>query len=325
MIHFEHRILGWGVFFIVLGLVPLAVRSGLVAADLRWWELWPLLLVGWGLSLVLRRTPAAALGGLLVAATFGAMIGGLLAGGFDGGRLGFACGRAEGSAFPTRTGTFAGSEASVGLELSCGDLTVEGVHGTSWSVAGTAPPDRGPEIEADHRHLRVRSAEQPRAFGWLFGGAEAWQVELPTEVALDLSLTLNAGQATIAPGVADLARVSVTLNAGSASLDLDAARLRSLSATVNAGSLVVRLPADDVSGSLTVNAGSIAICAPPGVGLRLVTAENPVGSDGFAEAGLSRSGNVWTNPEYATAPTRIELSTTANAGSISLNDEEACR
>lgn len=325
MIRFEHRILGWGVFFIVLGLVPLAVRSGLVAADVRWWELWPLLLIGWGVSLVFRRTPAAVLGGLLVAATFGAMIGGLVAIGSDGGRLGFACGRVEGAAFPTRTGTFAGPEASVGLELSCGELTVEGVHGASWSVTGTAPPDRGPEIEADDRRLRVRSAEQPRGFGWLFGGAEAWQVELPTEVVLELSLTLNAGEATVDPGAADLARISVTLNAGSASLDLNAARLRSLSGTVNAGSLVVRLPADDVSGSLTVNAGSIAICAPPGVGLRLVTAENPIGSYGFAEAGLTRSGNVWTNPDYATATNRIELSTTANAGAISLNDEEACR
>ena len=41
-------LLGWGVFFIVLGAVPLAVRSGLLseASLANAWQLWPLLLIG---------------------------------------------------------------------------------------------------------------------------------------------------------------------------------------------------------------------------------------------------------------------------------------
>jgi hypothetical protein len=253
------------------------------------------------------------------------MLGGLFVSGVDVGRIGGACGRPEGPPFPSRSGTFAGSRATVELELSCGELVVEGLPGSGWTVSGTAPADRPPAVEVGPERLAVRSEPGPRTLVWPFDDAEAWRVGLPTDVALDLSITLNAGSASVDPGAAALETASLTVNAGSATLDLDAAHLRSLSATVNAGSLVVRLPAADVRGSLTVNAGSIAICAPDGVGLRFTTTDNPLGSYGFAEAGLTRSGNVWTNAAHATATIRIELATTANAGSISLNREASCR
>ena len=73
--------LGWGVFFVTLGLVPLAVRYGWI--DPAWfddiWRLWPLILIGIGVGLLLRRTAFAALGNVIVGLTFGLMIGGALA------------------------------------------------------------------------------------------------------------------------------------------------------------------------------------------------------------------------------------------------------
>ncbi len=323
VIRVDGRLLAWGVFFVTLGLVPVAIRSNLLAAKLPWFDLWPLLLIGWGISLLLRGTPARAIGGLLVAMTLGAILGGVLSAGFDIGRIGLACGRPGGDAFASQSGLFAEPRAAVSLNLTCGELTVSGRPGRGWSVSGTAPGGRGPTISADAGRLAVRSTDEGRGVFWLIGDSERWQVDLPTEVALDLSVTLNAGEATIDPGSSRLDRASLTLKAGSATLDLEAATVGSLSGTVNAGSLVIRLPAADLTGSLTVNAGSIALCAPPGVGLRLTTNENPTG--GFDLPGLTRSGNVWTNAEYATARVRIELSTTANAGSISLDTDPACR
>jgi hypothetical protein len=325
VIRFDRHLLGWGVFFIALGFSALAVRSGAVPAGLPSWDLWPLLLIGWGLALVLRRTPGAALGGLLVAATFGAMIGGFVGAGFDVGRLGALCGQpgGPGGLSVSRSGAFTGARAAVDLELRCAELTVVGIPGSTWAVSGTAPSDRPPTIEAAGDRLTVRSGSG--AGGWPFGGAERWRVELPTAVPLDLSLTVDAGSAEVEAGAADLGAASVTLNAGTAVLDLSAARIGSISGTVNAGSLVVRLPADDLTGNLTVNAGSIAVCVPAGVGLRITTADNPLGRYDVAAAGLVRSGNVWTNAADATATTRIELTAIANAGSIALNPEASCR
>ncbi len=76
-----HRsFLGWGIFFILVGAVPLAFQAGWLTSEqvASAWTLWPLILVGIGLGLVLRRTPLEGLGGLIVAGVFGIIIGGLL-------------------------------------------------------------------------------------------------------------------------------------------------------------------------------------------------------------------------------------------------------
>src|SRR6476619_7537957 len=79
--HVDRRFLAWGVFFLVLGGIPLAVRQGWIPASALEgaWELWPLILIGIGLHLALRRTSLAALGGLVVAATFGLLLGSAIA------------------------------------------------------------------------------------------------------------------------------------------------------------------------------------------------------------------------------------------------------
>ena len=64
--HIDRRLLGWGVFFILVGAIPLAVRGGFLDAEERvssWPSLWPVLLIGWGLGLLLRRTPVEWIGG----------------------------------------------------------------------------------------------------------------------------------------------------------------------------------------------------------------------------------------------------------------------
>ena len=96
-----------------------------------------------------------------------------------------------------------------------------------------------------------------------------------------------------------------------------------LDGTVNAGQLVVWLPERPLEGGLTVNAGSLSICAPEAVGLRLVTG-GALSSNDFEDAGLVRSGDAWETPDFATAPIRITLDVTANAGSMSLDPQDEC-
>ena len=102
-------LLGWGVFFIVAGSIPLLVQAGVLdpARVRQVWQLWPLILIGIGLGLILQRTRAAIVGGLVVAATFGILVGGWFAVGFVPGAGFGACGiggNDAGQAFPTRTG-----------------------------------------------------------------------------------------------------------------------------------------------------------------------------------------------------------------------------
>lgn len=73
----DRDLFGWGVFFAVAGSLALAIQEGLVA-DRAWWSFWPLILVGVGVGLIMRRTALEPLGGVPVGATFGLMVGGSL-------------------------------------------------------------------------------------------------------------------------------------------------------------------------------------------------------------------------------------------------------
>jgi hypothetical protein len=321
----DSRFLRWGVFLIFLGGVPLAVQAGWlsVTAVAGWWRYWPLILIGIGVGLLLRRTPVHFLGGLIVAATLGLMIGGLLAGGVSTG-IGFGCvTNHSGTAFATTSGTFA-ADGTVGIEMSCGDLTVNAASGRVWIVSGRSSDGHVPVTAAQADRLEL----QPPGRSWLgpFGdqASEDWTVSLPTDPKIALDATLNAGTAGLDLSGAHLSRLSMTTNAGTTTIDLDGANLTTLSYTLNAGSTRIALPSTSMTGSATVNAGSLGLCVPTGADLR-IESSSILASNNFAERGLIQTGSTWTSPAYGLSPIQIDLSLTANAGSIELDPTGGCR
>ncbi|HEY3335026.1 MAG TPA: hypothetical protein VGK16_07275 [Candidatus Limnocylindrales bacterium] len=329
--HVNRSLLGWGVFFIVLGAVPLTVRAGVLDAAVvaGAWQLWPLILIGAGLGLVLARSRAAVVGGLVVAVTAGLMAGSLLTNGIGGFGDGFApCGAGPaggGTPFAEQRGTF-GAAARVSIQLDCGSVEVASAAGSTWNVAGTTRNGRPPDVNSASDRLAIEPASPGTRFGLSSAAGVAWVVTLPQGPRTSFDLTLNAGSAHAAFDAMALDRVTADVNAGSALLDLgNATGTGTLDATVNAGSLAVILPAASVGGSLTANAGSIELCVPDGVDLRIHAGDNPLGSNNYKEAGLVQSGSTWTTPAFGIGQSRIELSTTANLGSITLNPEGGCR
>ncbi len=322
-------VLGWVLLFITVGLVPLAVRSGLVDAGTvrRAWELWPLILIGIGLGLVLQRTRAAFVGGVLVALTFGLMGGSALAVGFGPvaglGTCGFVGGAGTGEGFAARSGTLGGT-ARVTLELSCGELTAASGPGSAWQVSGSSGDGTPPDITASDSRLSVRS---PDRHGFDLAGGSSWSLTLPRDPSLQLGLTVNAGTARLDLAGMAVTDVDATVNAGDAHLDLSTATgMRTVSMSVNAGSGALSLPTPDgiLSGNLSANAGSISVCVPAGVALRIDASDNPLGSNNFGSQGLTRNGNVWQNQVPGLSANRIELNTSANLGAINLNPESGC-
>jgi hypothetical protein len=326
----DRSFVGWGLFFIVVGAIPLAVHGGALTADqvLDWWRFWPLILIGVGLAIVLRRTPLEALGGWLVAITTGAMLGSLLATGVVGigGFSGDFCGQAERAvSFPSQSGAFF-ERATVELELNCGDVNVSTQAGNNWTVEGEDRTPGGPEVEVGERSLAVRSSDAVRGPFDLIGRHTAWRVGLPTEPRLDLDAKVSAGSATFDLDGADLDAMTFELNAGGATVDLGQARaVGQILMKVNAGSMALTLPATSTSGTIQLNAGSVELCAPPGVALRLTTNESLVTSFDYEDQGLVHNGSVWVSPGFDSATTRIDLATDGNAGSFELNPEEGCR
>jgi hypothetical protein len=323
-----HRDLAsWGVFFVVAGGIPLAVDTGLLDPSIlvRWWTYWPLFLIGIGLGLVFTRTPLEMLGGFIVSATLGLFAAGILTGGFGGiGDLpSSVCGPGgAGTPFPPSTGQFE-TDSTVGVEVTCGTVEVRTTDGDSWTVEGVDEAGVGPSVRADSETLEVTPPDDD--VGRFLGERDTWVVRLPTEHRLDLHLTVDAGEAVVDLVGARLGAVDVELNAGTAIINLrDATEVGGIDVGINAGNLGLYLPAVSTTGSIQANAGSIRLCAPEGVALRLETGESVLSSQDFEDAGLVQNGDAWETPGYDTAVTRIELQTEANAGSFSLNPPEGC-
>lgn len=316
--------LGWGVFLLFVGAVPLAVRGGYVTEDQlpSIGSLWPLILVGIGIAILLARTRYAFLGGVLVAGVFGVIVGAWLSGGFGIN----PCGPREGTAaFEARQGQLTGGAASVNLDFNCGTLEMTVAPGNAWRVEGEDRDGVGPNLDADNDSLSVRSRDGGRDFLDSLGDRQTWRVVLPDAVPLDLTTDLNAGDSTMRLGSATLDGFELDLNAGSATIDLGSVReLDSLDISINAASLELTLPNRSLRGSIAANAGSVDLCVPPGVGLRLDTSESIVSSYDYEDEGLVKSGSTWETPGFSGAAVRIELGTHANAGSFSLNPEEGC-
>lgn len=318
--HIDRRLLGWGVFLVLLGAIPLAVDQGWLPDDIAWWQLWPLILIGIGLSVMLRRTSLDGLGGLVVAATFGLIIGGSIASSSFPGLNGGCLGGTSGTGFAAQRGSLTDPQADVALEMGCGNVTVSTASGSDWTLTGTSDGGRVPDLEQASGRLRIATPN-----GSFFGDRSDWQVVLPSAPTLALSTTVSGGSGHFDLAGVTLDSVGVTLNGGDLTLDLGSATARSLSMTVNAGSGSIQLPAGSMSGTITVNAGSVDLCRSPGTAIQLRMANQFASSNDYSAQGLVRSGDTWQSADWATASQRVELSTTANAGSFSLDPPEGCK
>lgn len=317
--HVDRRLLGWGLFFIIVGGIPLATRAGVLDQQVvgQWPLLWPVLLIAWGAGLLLRNTPIEWVGGALAAITLGVMGGGALAAGFGGIPIASGCGSTGASTpFASQTGTF-GSSASADFEFNCGTFSVTAVDGSSWGVSGSDRQGAGPVVAAGPGSLSVRSGHGAGIFDLV--GRSAWNVTLPRSPILALGLTLNAGEGTIDLAGASVSDASLTLNAGDLSVDLSRTeRTGDVHATVNAGSATVSLPAGDRAVDLSLNAGSLQVCLPPSSPIR-VEWSGSLGSNNFDGNGLTKvDQNTWTSAGFDATQPHVELSVSANAGSFEL-------
>jgi hypothetical protein len=323
--HTDRRLIYLGLFLLVFGGVLLGARQGWIPENVvtSLWQLWPVLLIAIGLSIILSGRTGSWLGGAVASVLLGAMA----ASAIQTGIVPFVgCGGDvdEGTPFEAQSGELA-SSAEVDLTFSCGELDVSTGSGAGWTLEGSSDDGRAPTVRTTDGGVEIEASERgvfPFGGG---GGRQRWNVTVPTEPTLAVGVTLNAGSGRLALHGATLSDVDLTVNAGSLSLDLRGVEaVESLGGTVNAGSNVTWLPELPLEGNLTVNAGSLVICAPDDIGLRLSTGDNPISSNDFDRAGLVQVDDAWETPDYASARVKTELDVTANAGSISLNPSEPC-
>jgi hypothetical protein len=323
--HIDRRLLGWGLFFILVGGIPLAVRANALDRSVvaQWPNLWPLLLIAWGIGLLLRNTQIEWVGGALTAITFGVMGGGLLATGTSNLNFATGCsGNPPMSAFQTRSGDLAAS-AQVDISFNCGTLNVGTADGSTWNLSGSDRDARGPKVTSTATLLSI---EPDDTIGFPGGIRSDWNISVPRTPNLTLGLTLNAGEGTVDLAGASLGTSSITLNAGKLDVNMGSvAGAGDLNGTVNAGAAAISLDGKARNVGLSLNAGSLQLCVPAGTALR-ATWSGTLGSNNFSGAGLTKvDDSTWTSPDFNQSQPHTELRVSANAGSFELRLGGTCR
>jgi len=341
----NRSLLNWGVFLIALGGIPLAVDQGWLESDIAsdLGQLWPLILVGIGLGLILRWTPLSWFGGALVAATFGIILGAAAVSLRDN-DLGSiqsiipavastACaGDAVGEATTSEGGIATADDFTAEVTHSCGELQLTRASGATWSLEAQHDADDPPRIEQTEREGMTAGVElsQSADYGVVFLGGRSqsrWDLQVPAEAALRISTTLNAASATIDPGSGPITLVSGTWNASDATVDLadtTAEAAARVDLTLNASDGRLSLPAGDIFAGITLNASSLEVCVPQSAALE-VDYTSVLGSDDLDASGLSEvSSGQWATPADADTDGRIVLSVTNTVSSLSLERPEAC-
>jgi hypothetical protein len=316
--------LTWGLLFVAVGAVPLAVDAGLFSPEAAGslWRLWPFALVSLGLALLGRGTPAGPLFRVVTALLVGSLVGGLLDAGAGGSLGSLACGEATDlTPFSTQSGELA-TLASVEIRFDCGDLTVAEGTAPGWTVSGRSSEGRTPLVDAAPGHVVLRT---PEGGGFRpFVARHQWVVTLSPSPAMSLHVTANAATATVDLHGTSVEALDLTVNAGSARVDGNGSPLSTLRIVVNAGSAAVSLPDADLSGSITVNSGSLRLCAPPDLGLDLAASTDPTGVLDLARGGLVAIGSHWQSRDLATAAHRAILEIAAHVGRVELDRDGDC-
>ncbi len=311
--------LNWGIFFIVLGAVPLAYHQGAVSSSTlgEAWRLWPLVLVGIGLRFVLSRTPASFVGSLLVVACLGLIFGSVFA---IGPNVGCGAG-GNNPASIVRNGSFQGA-SSVNLQLRCGTATITTSTDDQWHVTATSNGAPTAQVTSDATSLAVKTSDD----GWhLDRGKDDWQIALPRSTPISLSTTLDFGDARYGLSGANLSSAAFNLNLGSLHVDLSGATVGNLTVSTNLGSAWVELgSSSDFSGDLKTNLGSLDVCAPPELGVQIASSDSLSSSD-FSGIGMTHVGGVWQTPNYATATHKANLTVKTSLGSLKLHPAGGCK
>ena len=117
-------------------------------------------------------------------------------------------------------------------------------------------------------------------------------------------------------GGARLSELSMSVNAAEATARLAEAVIGSLSISVNAGSADISLPASPFDGSASVNAGSLSLCVPEGTAIR-ITSSSALGSVDVGP-GFSREGDAWVTSAWTSAGSGSEMRLSVNLGSAEI-------
>jgi hypothetical protein len=307
----------WGLLLIPLGAIPLLVRAGVIdpSAFAQAWRLWPLLLVGLGLAVLLGRGRSGLAVTVVLALVLGVSGGAALA---SGGSWIGAFGSCAGTTMATDHLTDGGAldlPGRVDIRLDCGEATIGPSGGATWSL-GADYRGNPPTVTVGGSNLRIASPDLPG------NHYQRWTIGLPTASTRELALTANAAATSVDLAGTVLDTLDAEVNAADLRIDGSQAAIARVDVSINAGRARVTLGPGPTQGRLAANAGAIELCVPDDATLTLHVTDQLTFAHNLGERGLARDGNAWTRTGASGAV--IDLTIDGNAASFTLDPDGGC-
>ena len=250
----------FGALLVLVGVGILLERSQVIPEGALWrlWDLWPLLLVGWGLAVLAVSTNQAWL----------AWLGPVLVLGVGGWLLATASEDTPAVEPGTLTEAVEGSgDVAVEISFGAGDLSLGSGGGEALVVDHEGTPR--PRLRVDRETVEL-SADRDSWSCLRNRPGAVWTVKLPARTT---AVSVDAGAADIEGDLTDLAITEVDVDVGAADVDLKLGRrARTCTVTVDAGAsdVTIRVPkdarvevkADIAAGDSTVDEGEPSADGP---------------------------------------------------------------
>jgi hypothetical protein len=283
---------------ILIGLGVIFLLNNLGRLDWGVWlfilRLWPVLLIGAGLDLLVgRRSIWGSL--LVVVVMLGVLAGAVIfyqQRGWGGTEL-----ARQSISRPLEEATSADVTLSFGLRaLSVGALSEGGnlIEGTAELYRGERLVERYAVVGEEAQYSLSPEGETWNAFPNWPARMARWDVALSPNIPVVLMIDSGVGETV---------------------LDLQGLQVIELSVDGGLGTMRLTLPAQgDVEGDLNLGIGAVEILVPQGVAVRMQVDGGL--SNVIVPAGYVRDGDVYTSPGYASAENRVQLRLEGGIGQI---------
>ena len=295
------RQLWFGVLLILVGALMLMSNLGYLRLDLwgAFWQVWPVVLISLGVTMLLARSRWAFLGPLILIVT-------VLYAAMSPTGMPFLSHPHMGGYRWQKSTTFARpwdvsiDKGELQVELEAGNINILGSG--EQLISGRMSYRSGMPIWAFHQRANraVTRVSTPGNRGW-FAGNRGYRgsIMLGSMVPWDLQVQLGAG----------------TLQG-----DFRNTQLQRMTVELGAGRLDLTLSDRGFRGEILIEGGasSVKLHVPQGVGVR-IHLTNPVGTNNFKEAGLKRAGDYWLSDDYETTASAYDITLSIGVGKVLLD------
>lgn len=194
------------------------------------------------------------------------------------------------------------AELDVSIGMAAGKLVVtggaEGALDADFDFSRSAwRPVVDYDVTEGAGELSIRTPDVP-SFGLESNMRYDWDVQLPSDLPLALTVDMGAGEADLDLRGTMLRDIEVILGAGDATIDLSGEWT------------------DDVTGEINTGAGSLTLKVPADVGVRIVGYQDGLGS--YRADGFAQDGDALVNDAWETAEVRFDLVLRRGLGDVTV-------